>query len=38
MVPPEFCGPSAANHSGPLRRIVGTEAKLCVLLIVVGLP
>ena len=38
IVPPEFCGPSAANHSGPLRRIVGTEAKLCALLIVVGLP
>src|SRR5262245_50239045 len=37
-VPPEFCGPSAANHCGPLLRIVGAEAKLCVLLIVVGAP
>src|SRR5882757_6749780 len=37
-VPPEFFGPSAANHSAPLRRIVGTDAKLCVLLMVVGAP
>ena len=38
-VPPEFCG---AETGEPLRaacrRIVGTEAKLCALLIVVGLP
>ena len=25
-VPPEFFGPKPANHSGPLRRIVGTDA------------
>ena len=37
-VPPEFFGPRSANHCGPLRRIVGTEAKLWVLLIVVGMP
>ena len=37
-VPPEFGTPSSANHLAPLRRIVGTDAKLCVLLIVVGLP
>ena len=37
-VPPEFSGPRPANHSAPLRRIVGTEAKLCVLLMVVGFP
>ena len=37
-VPPEFCVPRPANHSGPLRRMVGTDAKLCALLIVVGLP
>ena len=38
IVPPEFFGPRPANHAGPLRRMVGTEAKLCVLLMVVGLP
>ena len=27
-VPPEFTGPSEANQAGPLRKIVGTEAKL----------
>src|SRR3954470_22565166 len=37
-VPPEFGGPRAANHCGPFRRIVGADAKLCVLLIVVGAP
>src|ERR1700722_5450875 len=37
-VPPEFTGPKPANHAAPLRMMVGTEAKLCVLLIVVGLP
>src|ERR1700719_3322619 len=37
-VPPEFTGPKPANHAAPLRIIVGTEAKLCVLLMVVGLP
>src|ERR1700722_17473319 len=38
MVPPEFTGPKPANHAAPLRRMVGTDAKLCVLLMVVGLP
>ena len=38
MVPPELAGPSPANHAGPLRRMVGTEAKLWVLLMVVGAP
>src|ERR1700690_151369 len=37
-VPPEFGGPKPANQIGPLRRIVGTEAKLCVLLILSGFP
>src|ERR1700727_1843511 len=37
-VPPEFTGPNPANQAAPLRMLVGTEAKLCVLLIVVGLP
>jgi hypothetical protein len=37
-VPPEFAGPSDANHCGPFLRMVGTEAKLWVLLIVVGAP
>src|SRR5271165_3580457 len=37
-VPPEFGGPRPANHAGPFRKMVGTEAKLCVLLIVVGFP
>src|SRR6202044_927554 len=37
-VPPEFTGPRPANQAAPLRMMVGTEAKLCVLLIVVGLP
>src|ERR1700676_1373816 len=37
-VPPEFRGPKPANHAAPLRMMVGTEAKLCVLLMVVGLP
>src|ERR1700760_3676163 len=37
-VPAAFLGPSPTNHSGPRRRIVGTEAKLWVLLIVVGAP
>ena len=38
MVPPEFGGPKPANHAAPLRMMVGTEAKLWVLLMVVGLP
>src|SRR5687767_1798763 len=38
IVPAEFATPRSTNHFAPLRRIVGTEAKLCVLLIVVGLP
>src|SRR5580700_5273480 len=38
MVPPELGGPRPANHAGPLRRMVGTEAKLSVLLTVVGAP
>src|SRR5271167_858159 len=38
MVPPEFTGPNPANHAAPLRMMVGTEAKLWVLLMVVGLP
>ena len=38
MVPPELTGPKPANQAAPLRMMVGTEAKLCVLLIVVGLP
>src|SRR6267142_6912717 len=37
-VPPEFSGPKPANHTAPLRMMVGTEAKLWVLLMVVGLP
>src|ERR1700684_1720956 len=37
-VPPEFTGPKPANHAAPLRRMVGTDAKLWVLLMVVGLP
>src|ERR1700761_3924797 len=37
-VPPEFCGPKPANQAAPLRMMVGTEAKLWVLLMVVGLP
>src|ERR1700681_2361509 len=37
-VPPEFNGPRPANHTAPLRMMVGTEAKLWVLLMVVGLP
>src|SRR6202035_2310291 len=37
-VPPEFTGPRPANHAAPLRMMVGTEAKLWVLLMVVGLP
>src|SRR5260370_29966033 len=38
MVPPEFNGPKPANHTAPLRMMVGTDAKLWVLLMVVGLP
>src|SRR5580700_3743796 len=38
IVPPELAGPRAENQAAPLRMIVGTEAKLCVLLMVVGLP
>src|SRR5277367_2442731 len=37
-VPPEFTGPNPANHAAPLRMMLGTEAKLWVLLMVVGLP
>src|ERR1700729_3124540 len=37
-VPPEFMGPNPANQAAPLRMMVGTDAKLCVLLMVVGLP
>ena len=37
-MPPEFTGPNPANQAGPLRMMVGTEAKLWVLLMVVGLP
>src|SRR3984893_4497696 len=37
-VPPEFTGPRPANHAAPLRMMVGTDAKLWVLLMVVGLP
>src|SRR5258708_37884212 len=37
-VPPEFTGPNPANQAAPLRMMVGTEAKLCVLLMVDGLP
>src|ERR1700760_673534 len=37
-VPAAFLGPSCTNHSGPLRNIAGTEAKLWVLLMVVGAP
>src|ERR1700687_2521618 len=36
-VPPEFAGPRPANHAPPLLMIVGTLAKLWVLLMVVGL-
>src|SRR5580700_2648925 len=38
LVPPAFFGPRPANHCAPLRRIAGTDAKLWVLLMVVGLP
>ena len=38
FVPPEFSTPRSANHFPPRERISGTEAKLSVLLIVVGLP
>src|SRR5579863_7839567 len=37
-VPPELTGPKPANQAAPLRMMVGTEAKLWVLLMVVGLP
>src|ERR1700689_1686090 len=37
-VPPEFTGPRPANQAAPLRMMVGTEAKLYGLLMVVGLP
>src|SRR5271155_1600830 len=37
-VPPEFNGPNPENHAAPLRMMVGTDAKLWVLLMVVGLP
>src|ERR1700742_3205842 len=37
-VPPELGGPRPANQAAPLFMMVGTEAKLCVLLMVVGLP
>src|SRR5258708_6222175 len=37
-VPPEFTGPNPANQAAPLRMMVGTEAKLCALLMVVGVP
>ncbi len=37
-VPPEFGGPRLRTTAGPLRRMVGTEAKLRVLLMVVGAP
>ena len=37
-VPPEFTGPKPANQTAPLRMMVGTDAKLWVLLMVVGLP
>ncbi len=37
-MPPEFTGPNPANQAAPLRMMVGTDAKLCVLLMVVGLP
>src|SRR5580658_9517569 len=37
-VPPELAGPRPANQAAPLRRMVGTEATLWVLLMVVGLP
>ena len=35
---PAFAVPIFANHSPPLRMIAGTDAKLSVLLIVVGRP
>ena len=38
LVPPEFSTPRSANHCPPLERISGTEAKVSVLLIVVGFP
>src|ERR1700730_6681759 len=38
IVPPELTGPKPANQAAPLRMMVGTDAKLCVLLMVVGLP
>jgi len=37
-VPPDPFTPRSANHCPPLRRIVGIDATLCVLLIVVGAP
>ena len=38
LQPPEFATPISANHCPPFARISGTEAKLSVLLIVVGIP
>ena len=38
LVPPEFTTPRSANHWPPRERISGTDAKLSVLLMVVGLP
>ena len=38
LVPPEFVTPKSANHWPPRERISGTDAKLSVLLMVVGLP
>src|SRR5258708_31348544 len=37
-VPPELTRPNPANHAAPLRMMGGTEAKLCVLLMMAGLP
>src|ERR1700679_2663681 len=36
-VPPEFGGPRPANQAPPLRMMVGTEAELWVVFVVVGL-
>ena len=38
FVPPLFGRPSAMNQSPPLRMIDGTDAKVSVLLMVVGRP
>ena len=38
LLPPLFGGPRPANQSPPLRMMAGVEAKVSVLLTVVGAP